>query len=128
MQTSLLAIANKAKDRKHYRFLNLYRLIGDENFLLECWSDIRKNAAYGVDRVSAQQYGENLIENIRDLIDRLKRKSYRARLVQHARYRGSLTRSNIVSTSSTLRITGSFFSRAAHTSLNVVNSRFRVFS
>jgi hypothetical protein len=42
MQTSLLAIANKAKDRKHYRFLNLYRLIGDENFLLDCWSDIRQ--------------------------------------------------------------------------------------
>ncbi|MFY9555208.1 MAG: RNA-directed DNA polymerase [Blastocatellia bacterium] len=82
MQTSLLAIANKAKDRKHYRFLNLYRLIGDENFLLECWSDIRKDAAYGVDRVSAQQYGENLIENIRDLIERLKRKNYRARLVR----------------------------------------------
>ncbi len=81
MQTSLLAIANKAKDRKHYRFLNLYRLI-DENLLLECWSDIRKNAAYGVDRVSAQQYGENLIENIRNLIERLKRKSYRARLVR----------------------------------------------
>jgi RNA-directed DNA polymerase len=82
MQTSLLAIANKAKDRKHYRFLNLYRLIGDETFLLECWRDIRKDAAYGVDRVSAQQYGENLIENIRELIDRLKRKSYRARLVR----------------------------------------------
>ncbi len=81
MQTSLLAIANKAKDRKHYRFLNLYRLI-DENLLLECWSDIRKNAAYGVDRVSAQQYGENLIDNIRNLIERLKRKSYRARLVR----------------------------------------------
>jgi len=81
MQTSLLAIANKAKDRKYYRFLNLYRLI-DENLLLECWRDIRKNAAYGVDRVSAQQYGENLIENIRNLIDRLKRKSYRARLVR----------------------------------------------
>jgi RNA-directed DNA polymerase len=81
MQTSLLAIANKAKDRKHYRFLNLYRLI-DESLLLECWRDIRKNAAYGVDRVSAQQYGENLIENIRNLIEKLKRKSYRARLVR----------------------------------------------
>jgi group II intron reverse transcriptase/maturase len=81
MQTSLLAIAEKAKDRKHYRFLNLYRLI-DENLLLECWRDIRKNAAFGVDRVSAQQYGENLIENIRNLIERLKRKSYRARLVR----------------------------------------------
>lgn len=82
MQTSLLAIANKAKERKHQRFLNLYRLIGEENFLLECWGDIRKNAAYGVDRVSAQEYGENLIENIRNLIERLKRKSYRARLVR----------------------------------------------
>lgn len=81
MQTSLLTIANKAKDRKYYRFLNLYRLI-DENLLLECWSDIRKHAAYGVDRVSAQQYGENLIENIRNLVERLKRKSYRARLVR----------------------------------------------
>ena len=81
MQTSLLAIANKARDRKHYRFLNLYRLIGDENFLLDCWGDIRKDAAYGVDRVSAQQYGQNLIDNIRNLIDRLKRKSYHARLV-----------------------------------------------
>jgi len=82
MQTSLLAIANKAKDRKQYRFLNLYRLIGDENFLLECWRDIRKDAAYGVDRISANEYGENLIDNIRDLIERLKRKSYRARLVR----------------------------------------------
>src|SRR4026207_1650350 len=82
MQTSLLAIANKAKDRKHHRFLNLYRLIGDENFLLECWRDIRKDAAYGVDRISANEYGENLIDNIRDLIERLKRKSYRARLVR----------------------------------------------
>lgn len=81
MQTSLLAIANKAKDRKHYRFLNLYRLI-DEHLLLECWRDIRKNAAFGVDRVSAEQYGEKLIENIRNLIERLKRKSYRARLVR----------------------------------------------
>ena len=81
MQTSLLAIAKKAQDLKGYRFLNLYRLI-DEKLLLECWRDIRKNAAYGVDRVSAQDYGENLIPNIRNLVERLKRKSYRARLVR----------------------------------------------
>lgn len=81
MQTSLLAIAKKAQDRKDFRFLNLSRLI-DENLLLDCWRDIRKNAASGVDRISAQQYGENLIANIRDLVERLKRKSYRARLVR----------------------------------------------
>lgn len=81
MPTSLLAIAKKARERKDTRFFNLYRLI-DENFLLQCWRDIRKNAAYGVDRISAQQYGENLIDNIRNLVERLKRKNYRARLVR----------------------------------------------
>lgn len=81
MPTSLLAIARKAQAERQYRFLNLYRLI-DENLLLACWRDIRKNAAFGVDRVSAWQYGENLIDNIRNLVERLKRKSYRARLVR----------------------------------------------
>jgi len=81
MQTSLLAIAKKAQEKKDLRFFNLYRLI-DENFLLDCWRDIRKNAAYGVDRISAGQYGENLIDNIRKLVERLKRKTYRARLVR----------------------------------------------
>ncbi len=79
MQTSLLAIAKKAQELKGYRFLNLYRLI-DEKFLLDCWCGIRKKAAYGVDRVSAHEYGENLIANIRNLVERLKMKSYRARL------------------------------------------------
>ena len=81
MQTSLLVIAKKAQEKKDLRFFNLYRLI-DENLLLECWRDIRKKAAYGVDGISAQQYGENLIENIRNLVERLKRKTYRARLVR----------------------------------------------
>ena len=81
MQTSLLAIAKKAQEGKQNRFFNLYRLI-DENQLLNCWRDIRKNAAYGVDRISAQQYGEHLIGNIKDLVERLKRKKYRARLVR----------------------------------------------
>jgi len=81
MPTSLLAIAKKAQERKDTRFFNLYRLI-DENLLLDCWRDIRKNAASGVDRVSAQEYGENLMENIRDLVERLRRKTYRAKLVR----------------------------------------------
>ena len=81
MQTSLLAIAKKAQEKKDLRFFNLYRLI-DESLLLDCWRDIRKKAAYGVDGISAQEYGENLIENIRNLVDRLKKKTYRARLVR----------------------------------------------
>jgi len=59
MQTSLLAIAKKAQEKKDLRFFNLYRLI-DENLLLDCWRDIRKNAAYGVDGIGAREYAEDL--------------------------------------------------------------------
>jgi RNA-directed DNA polymerase len=81
MPTSLQAIATKAKENKQHRFLNLYRLI-DEVFLHQSWLFIRRNAAYGVDRISAKQYEENLEDNIRNLVEKLKRKSYRARLVR----------------------------------------------
>jgi group II intron reverse transcriptase/maturase len=50
--------------------------------LYRCWQRIRKNAAYGVDQVSAEDYGKHLTGNIRELVDRLKRKSYRARLIR----------------------------------------------
>jgi len=81
MQTSLQGIAKKAKSQKKYRFRNLYGMLNEE-MLRNCWRDIRKNAAYGVDRVSAREYGRNLEENIRQLVERLKRKQYRAKLVR----------------------------------------------
>ena len=43
---------------------------------------IRKDAAFGVDRVSAQEYELNLDDNIRQLVERLKGKRYRAKLVR----------------------------------------------
>jgi RNA-directed DNA polymerase len=81
MPTSLQAIATKARESRQHRFLNLYRLI-DEQHLHQSWLFIRGNAAYGVDRISAKEYEENLDDNIRNLVERLKRKSYRARLVR----------------------------------------------
>src|SRR5213083_417593 len=81
VQTSLLGIANKAKSDKGYRFRNLYRELNEE-LLLDSWRLLRKDAALGVDRVSAAEYEANLEENIHELVERLKRKSYRARLVR----------------------------------------------
>jgi len=81
MQTSLQGIAKRAKEQKKHRFQDLYRML-DEEFLLESWRDIRKDAAFGVDRVSAEEYEQNLGENIRDLVERLKRGRYRAKLVR----------------------------------------------
>src|SRR5438132_14037379 len=81
VQTSLLGIAKKARADKRYRFRNLYREL-DEEMLRDSWRLIRKDAALGVDRVSAAEYEANLEENIHQLVERLKRKSYRARLVR----------------------------------------------
>jgi group II intron reverse transcriptase/maturase len=81
MQTSLRGIAKKAQEKKKHRFGNLYEMLNEEN-LVDCWRYIRKNAACGVDRVSAREYEENLEENIRRLVERLKTGSYRAKLVR----------------------------------------------
>jgi group II intron reverse transcriptase/maturase len=81
VQTSLRGIAKKAQEQKKHRFGNLYELLNEE-LLLDSWRYIRKEAAYGVDRVSAEEYEENLEENIGQLVERLKRKSYRAKLVR----------------------------------------------
>jgi retron-type reverse transcriptase len=54
----------------------------NEDFLKQCWRDIRQDAAAGVDQVSAQAYEQHLDENIHHLVERLKQKRYRAQLVR----------------------------------------------
>ena len=81
MPTFLEGIAKKAKERPEHRFGNLYEELNEE-FLQACWRDIKKNAAYGVDEISACDYEEKLEENIKQLVDRLKKKQYHAKLVR----------------------------------------------
>jgi RNA-directed DNA polymerase len=80
VQTSLQAIAKKASEQPGYRFRDLFRML-DEEMLTDSWRFIRKNAASGVDRVSAEDYEQNLEGNIHQLVDELKRKHYRAKNV-----------------------------------------------
>jgi len=79
--SSSFLLRKKAKSDKPYRFRNLYRELNEE-LLLDSWRLLRKDAALGVDRVSAAEYEANLEENIHQLVERLKRKRYRARLVR----------------------------------------------
>ena len=79
--TSLRGIADRAKACKQHRFRDLYRNLNAE-FLLSCWSDLNRNAASGVDKITAEVYQENLETNIKDLVERLKTKRYRAKLVR----------------------------------------------
>ena len=78
---TLRRIAKKAREKPQYKFQNLYGMI-DMELLRLAWRQLNKRAASGVDQVSAKEYERNLDENLDDLIDRLKDKKYRAKLVK----------------------------------------------
>jgi RNA-directed DNA polymerase len=79
--TFLRALSIKAGTAKAHRFQNLYGCL-DASLLRLAWSKLNKHGAPGVDRVTIDQYGENLDENIQALVERLKRDDYRSRLIR----------------------------------------------
>ena len=81
MQPILQGIANKAQREQNYRFKNLYTMLNVQ-FLLESRHYLNKNAASGIDNISAKDYEKNLESNVKDLVERLKKKKYRAKLVR----------------------------------------------
>ena len=80
-QTFLPAITEKAQTDQHHRFGDLYRRL-NQDVLRVCFHRLRKDAASGVDGVTFQEYEKNLEENLQDLVERLKRKAYRAKMVR----------------------------------------------
>ena len=80
---TLLELREKARKEPKYRFRSLYREI-NLPMLYECFYDLKRNAATGVDGVSVDDYEKNLDENLRGLQQRLIGKRYRA---QHVRRR-----------------------------------------
>ena len=62
-------------------FTTLVHLI-DVDFLREAFHRTRKDASPGIDGVTAQQYAENLEENLQDLHERLRSGRYRAMPVE----------------------------------------------
>ncbi|MCP4757306.1 MAG: group II intron reverse transcriptase/maturase, partial [Proteobacteria bacterium] len=79
--TSLQGITIRAEESKHHRFRNLYSLL-NADLLREGWNDLNKDAASGVDGVTAEEYKKDLDSNLEDLAERLKAKRYRAKLVR----------------------------------------------
>jgi len=80
VQAVLAGIANRARVSKRHRFGGVYTLLNEE--LLK-WSfyNLNRKAAPGVDEVTWAEYEINLDTNLQALVERLKRKAYRARLV-----------------------------------------------
>lgn len=72
----LILIAERARRDPAYRFTCLAHLL-DEGFLRTCYFELGKDRASGVDGVSWQEYGKQLDENLKDLVERMKAKRYK---------------------------------------------------
>ena len=81
MQTSLQGISKRVKTHPKHRFGGLYSLLNEKN-LVESFFELRKSGATGVDDVDFESYKNDLEANVTNLVDRLKRKAYRAKLVK----------------------------------------------
>ena len=76
METKLERIADKSLHEVRPRFTSLYHLLNEE-LLTQCHKELESKKAVGIDGVTKEEYSQNLKENIRNLVERLKNKTYK---------------------------------------------------
>jgi len=77
VSTKLERIAEQARENPELVFISLVHLI-DVDLLRDAFDRLRKDAAPGIDGMTAKKYAENLDENLPNLHERLVHKKYRA--------------------------------------------------
>lgn len=79
--TKLSSLSVRARENPREKFTSLaHRLTGD--FLRECFRELKRNKASGVDGVTVEEYEVNLEGNLKGLVGRLKAKRYRPKPVR----------------------------------------------
>ena len=81
METKLARIAETAKTKPEEKFTSLVHLINEE-MLIECHQEISGRKAVGIDKISKEEYEQNLESNIEDLLKRMKRQAYKPQAVR----------------------------------------------
>ena len=81
METQLTLLSQIAQRDKQVKLTNLIRLLNEEN-LKDCFYQLKRNKASGVDGVTFQEYESNLESNLQDLVNRLKSWSYHPKPVR----------------------------------------------
>lgn len=76
MTTKITRINQIAKENPKEVFTSIYHLINHE-LLKECYDELDGNKATGLDKVTKDMYFMKLDENLDNLVNKLKTKSYR---------------------------------------------------
>ena len=80
-QQVMQTIALKSREDPKCKFTSLIHLL-TEDFLKECFRELKRNKSPGIDGVTVNEYGERLDKNIADLVARLKAKQYKPKPVK----------------------------------------------
>jgi len=72
----LALISGHARRDPDFQFTSLDHLLNVE-YLWDCYKSLNRNKAVGIDKVSWEEYGRKLDENLELLVSRLKRKKYK---------------------------------------------------
>lgn len=75
VETRLKRITQLAKDEPKYKFTRLMYLL-NEGYLEQCYRELKKDKACGIDGITVEEYGVNLTENLKDLVNRMKALHY----------------------------------------------------
>ena len=92
METKLARISQLSKENPNMVFTSVGHLINKE-MLKSCHVQMDGNKAVGIDGITKEEYGRNLDKNLEDLVERLKKKSYKpnpARLVEIPKDNGKM--------------------------------------
>ena len=81
MEAKLSQIARKAQQDDKLKFTSLIHHVNEAN-LVECYQELKRNKACGIDGQTVEAYGENLDVNIKQLVERLKSKAYHPKPVK----------------------------------------------
>ena len=81
MQVKLDQIAKRAKQDKKLKFTSLIHHVNETN-LAECYRELKRNKACGIDGKTVEAYGQNLKDNLSQLVESMKLKQYRPKPVK----------------------------------------------
>ena len=76
MTTKIARINQIAKEKPKEKFTSIYHLINEE-LLEECFKELDGTKAVGLDKMTKEEYSKDLENNIKNLVEKLKNKSYR---------------------------------------------------
>jgi retron-type reverse transcriptase len=81
MSTELSVLTTKARENPKERFTSLMHIL-TEDFLKECFYELKRDKAVGVDGVTVEEYERNLSENLKGLVNRMRGWQYRPQPVR----------------------------------------------